>query len=429
MIQRLTSPLLKPGMVLSGSRLLAARLLSLIVALGCLAMFLVALPARVQWLEDLATRARPLLIAETQLGATRVEWITGIFPQVAILVEIGVMSLYFLSAALIYWMRSNDWLALMTAAGLPSFALHITPTLNTWMEAEPHLAVVGILFKCLGLGLAFLFMYLFPNGYYAPTRMRLFLLGWIAWSVVWLMYPDSIFSFRDPFGISIASFWLLMLWWGTGIFSQIYRYVRVSSQMERQQAKYITFGVTIVVIGYSLYVPLRELMKHLSHAELAQVVFQMVAPSVFLLMVGAIPFTIALSILRYRLWDIDIIIHRTLIYGALTALLALIYFVGVILSQGLLIVLTGQRSTVAVTFSTLAVAALFSPLRARLQTSIDRRFFWRKYEAARALEKFSADLRDEVDLEQAIARLNMLVYETLEPERVSVWLVDKRKAN
>jgi hypothetical protein len=139
---------------------------------------------------------------------------------------------------------------------------------------------------------------------------------------------------------------------------------------------------------------------------------------------AGVPVAIGFAVLKYRLYDIDVVINRTLVYGSLTLTLALIYFGGVATVQALLSVLTGQQEQpqLAIVVSTLVIAALFNPLRRRIQAFIDRRFYRRKYNARKTLETFSATLRDETDLEALNGELVEVVRDTMQPVHVSVWL-------
>src|SRR5919112_858664 len=135
-----------------------------------------------------------------------------------------------------------------------------------------------------------------------------------------------------------------------------------------------------------------------------------------------VPVCTYIAILRYNLYDIDVVINRTLVYGSLTAMLVALYFGGIVVWQRVFVLLTGQQSTLAVVASTLLIAALFTPLRRRIQSFIDRRFYRSKYDARKTLETFSAQLRDEIDLDSLSSDLVGVVRETMQPAHVSLWL-------
>ncbi len=134
------------------------------------------------------------------------------------------------------------------------------------------------------------------------------------------------------------------------------------------------------------------------------------------------PISIGIAMVRYRLYDIDFIINRTLVYGALTVVLVAVYFGGIVVLQRTFVALTGQKSTLAVVASTLVIATLFNPLRRRLQAFIDRRFYRSTYDARKTLEAFSTNLREEPDLDRLGENLVGVVRQTMQPEHVSLWL-------
>jgi hypothetical protein len=136
----------------------------------------------------------------------------------------------------------------------------------------------------------------------------------------------------------------------------------------------------------------------------------------------AVPIAVGFAVLKYRLYDIDLLINRTLVYGSLSATLVVLYFGGIVVLQGVFVALTGEKSTLAVVASTLLIAALFNPLRRGIQGFIDRRFYRNKYDARKTLDVFSVKLRNETDLDALSSDLVGVVRETVQPSHVSLWL-------
>jgi hypothetical protein len=184
--------------------------------------------------------------------------------------------------------------------------------------------------------------------------------------------------------------------------------------VEHQQIKWFFYAIALLVSGAILQYAISE--------PLDQVPLGWVGRTLVLAGLAVIPISMGIAITRYRLYDIDILINRTLVYGSLTATLVALYFGGIVMLQRFFVLLTGQQSTLAVVASTLLIAALFNPLRSRIQSFIDRRFYRRKYDARKTLEAFSAKLRDETDLEALNDDLVRVVRETIQPAHVSLWL-------
>jgi hypothetical protein len=173
----------------------------------------------------------------------------------------------------------------------------------------------------------------------------------------------------------------------------------------RQQMKWFTYSAAFMVVFF-----------------LATVDFGSVLGAGYFITLSLMPVAIGIAVLKYRLWDIDVLINRTLVYVSLTLTLGGLYILGVIVLQSLFRTVTGQTSDLAIAAVTLAVAALFNPWRRRLQTWIDRRFYRRKYDAARTLAAFGTRLRTDMDLPQVTADSTSAVHETVQPAHLSIWL-------
>jgi uncharacterized membrane protein YhdT len=191
--------------------------------------------------------------------------------------------------------------------------------------------------------------------------------------------------------------------------------LRRAAGVERQQIKWFAYAAAASVMATSL----AYLVPGVIDTPLW---FERMGFALNIAFIPAIPIAIGIAILRYRLYDIDRIINRTLVYGALSATLVALYFGGIVMLQRVFVLLTGQQSTLAVVASTLLIAALFTPLRRLIQGFIDRRFYRSKYDARKTLEAFSAQLRNETDLEALSDDLVGVVRETMQPAHVSLWL-------
>ena len=198
-------------------------------------------------------------------------------------------------------------------------------------------------------------------------------------------------------------------------FIMVYRYVRVFDGVQRQQAKWFVYAAVIFFCLLFIGTTPPGVVPADSPSQLLFPIIVMSSSVVFYLGLG-------FAILRYRLWDIDILIRRTLVYSALTVILALLYFGLIFVLQALFQGIFQQNNTVAIVISTLVIYVLFQPLRHRIQAIIDRRFYRRKYNAARTLEAFSATLRNEVDLATLSEHLVAVVQETMQPTHISLWL-------
>jgi hypothetical protein len=313
-------------------------------------------------------------------------------------------------SGLLAWRKPNDWLALLVA-----LMLIMLGTANIMYTLELSHSVwhfPAILMDILQFATVFLVCSLIPTGRFVPRWTRWLVPAWLLWGLIFLFFPALPFADLLNNIVWLSGLACIMV-------ALIYRYQRMSSPIQRQQIKWIVFGWSVtVLIGIVFNLPSYIFPALRQTGSLYGLFLAAINTLIFLPFI----FCFAIAILRYRLWEIDVIINRTLVYGTLTGTLALVYVGLVIGLQALLRGIISQDNSVAIVISTLAIAALFQPLRHHLQKLIDRRFYRSKYDAAKIIEAFGSTLRNEVDLDQLREQLLTVVQETMQPAHASLWL-------
>jgi hypothetical protein len=410
------------GTRLYGRRLVLARVVWAAVVVFTLSIFLLSLPGYFAQLKtvcvgDTCVYSYGQLTPGTAKALQNLGLSTGGYAVSILALAIASGLVFFGVACVLFWRRSDDWMAMFVSLFLVTFGVNFSvqaqATLATNVQTFwywSHTVLIG-----LGWVSFSLLLYLFPDGRFVPRWTRLLAVFVVASNL-----------FLDASSVPISTFppWMLgaifLINGGSGVVAQIYRYVRVSGPVQRQQTKWVVFGLaaTALVI-FGRLVPLLIFPSLSASSSPYFLVSTYVYPTGLLL----IPLTLGIAILRYRLWDIDTIINKALVYGGLSLLLVAVYLGLIVGLESLLGLVSGQASQpVVIVVSTLVIAALFQPLRHRMQAIIDRRFYRRKYDAARTLAAFNATLRNEVDLSQLSEQLVAVVQETMQPASVSLWL-------
>ena len=320
------------------------------------------------------------------------------------------------------------WMSIVVEASIPGSASYpvIIDALLQWTWVPP----VGLL--------GIYMILLFPDGKLPSRRWHPF--AWFAGAVMVLtsvavtLSPGTLEDHpgvSNPLGLEGHSIVaqvlarapvLLPICILASALSLVWRY-RHSGGEVRLQIRWVAFAASLVSVAYAVTaVSGIFFAPEASTNEQAPPLWLALLQDAVLVSYAGVPIAVGFAVLRYRLYDIDLIINRTLVYGSLTVLLASAYVGGVVGLQAIFRGLTGQESTLAVVASTLAIAALFNPLRRRVQTFVDRRFYRKKYDARKTLETFSGRLRDETDLHTLSSDLVAVVRETMQPAHVSLWV-------
>jgi hypothetical protein len=320
---------------------------------------------------------------------------------------------FFIIGTIIFARRSDSWMPLFVSFALVLEGTQSGGILYSLEHVHESLAwLAGVLDAMSSVALVSLF-FVFPNGRFVPRWTR-----WIVVLVVMFAISDAFLNVFDILdGSPVDSLIVLGVVFGSMIYAQIYRYRRVSTLEERQQTKWVMFGMVVAIVAASVAVvgtvanPDRTALVALGWFTILNLGFAL------------IPITIAFAITRYRLFDIDVLINRALVYTIVTVVLGASYTGSVLLLQWVLGSLTGS-SGIAVAASTLLAAGLFRLARARVQLRVDRRFYRTRYDTGLMLARFGQSIREEVDLDQLQLELCGVITETMQPQRVTFWISD-----
>jgi hypothetical protein len=277
--------------------------------------------------------------------------------------------------ALIFWRRSNDWMALLASLTLILFGVDAP---NILLQDYPGWRFIVTFITYLGNVLFVISFFLFPNGLFVPRWTRVLAAIWAAYQLPYLFFSDSPLS-GQTWPDLIDTFLTLGLF-GSLVFAQIFRYVRVSGPVERQQTRWVVFGLTVAVVAlvgtYVVGVTFRSTL--LTPGGVSHVLFLLVSATVINFSFLLVPLSIGIAILRYRLWDIDIIINRTLVYGSLTTVLAAVFAITDTMLLPLLVrsILGEDDPSLNAVIAALIIAVIFEPLRRRIKVGVNRLTDW-----------------------------------------------------
>lgn len=323
-------------------------------------------------------------------------------------------------AAIVFWRRPGDRMAIFTALTFLTFGVARFPSTPLALATLAGWRVPVEALRFLGSACLSIFVFVFPGGDFQPRITR-----WIAAAWIIIQIPEFFFSYSSANVTTLSPLLQFAGFFGftlVVVAAQVWRYRYVSTPRQRQQTRWVSLGVSLALIcylglefGYPLAVELTGAPGPLRDATGATLI-----SLTFLLA----PISMAIAMARNRLYDVDVLINRLLVYGALSAALAALYFVAIVVLQVGVVALNGsqQVNSLLLVGVTLGAAALFQPLRRALQRGIDRRFYRRQYDATATVSAFAEGLRQNVDLAELRERLIDVVHETMQPTHATLWL-------
>jgi predicted Ser/Thr protein kinase len=355
---------------LHGRWLVLARVLWLVLVILALSLFAVAVPGRIGRLLSADAETRTYLAH------------MGITVDAYALIYAGREILFVLSFALIglliFWRRSNNWVAILTSATLLTFGTTFFAVYRlVLLEQAPLLYYLSRIVLLIGIGGLVPFEYLFPDGRFVPRWTRYAALAWTVLNILWFTDSDGLFQYVNGQAVIVPRNVLLYLvFLGIGAYAQIYRYRRHSTPTEKQQTRWIVFGFLAALLAFAVFYSIIQVFPSMREPGVPRLWRILAGESIFLAVFMVLVYGITIAILRYQLFDIEVLIRRSLVVGAVTVLLGAFFILCLfILQSGLEVLLGGTQSSTAAIISTAIVVALFQPTSQRVRRLIDRRFF------------------------------------------------------
>lgn len=381
-------------------------------AVLCAGTFLLSLPAR----YDALLHPTPAIRA----GYVALGFSLRFHAVYNLTLEVAVALVFFSVATFIAWHKRDDRAALAISLMLLIFGAALPGTIYALVSEQPIWTEPFSYLQAAGWFLALSFLCIFPDARFVPVWTRPLTVAAIVWTGGFFLVVGPLSETHR--WLVVASFLIWAGFFALGALAQYIRYTSVSNEQQRQQTKWAVIGSVGALAGTGVAVAYHVAALALSTSDRQDGIFRFVAAALLSLATSLMPVAVGVAVLRYRLYDVDVLINRALVYGSLTGLLAVIYGIGVAVFAQAFQMFTRQGSTIAVALSTLLIAALVHPLRRRIQGGIDRHFYRMRYDAARTLAEFSATLHHHVNMDDLCEHLVAVVQETMRPTDATLWL-------
>ena len=404
---------------LSTGQLAVVRLLWGVIIGLALLLFLAALPFRHEELTSQALDAqRSYLQLDPRGGLLTRLFQPGTYAFGVLFLEVTFVLALVSVAAAIAWGRTDDWRMLFFSAVFIAYAVWVTPTLDA-VDFPDGWRIVSSAMQATGQLLAVLFFLLFPDGRFVPAWTRISAAIWSSYCLAWAVFPHAWFSLVDPFSASVPAFLALMLGgWGVGLVAQAVRYRRDADETQRRQTKVVILVVAAACFGYSaIYLP----GVLLPRSGMLRLLYDLFGVPIFWILALPMPVALTVAMLRHRLFNVSVVINKTVVYGVLGAFITAVY-VSIVVGIGSLVSTGGEPNLGLSILATAVVAVAFQPVRERVQRFANRLVYGERATPYEVLSDFSHRMAGTYAAEDLLPRMARVLAEGIGASRAEVWL-------